>query len=74
MQTISFGMDKQWDPAIYSTGNYIYLVTCDGTWWRIMGEKECIYVRVWERETGSLCCTEEIYRTLWTNYNGINKN
>ena len=23
MQTIAFGMDKQWDPGNYSTGNYI---------------------------------------------------
>ena len=52
-----------------STGNSIYPVTCDGTWWRIMWEKEhiymciyiCVCVCVW---LGSLCCTAEIDRTL----------
>ena len=42
------------------TKNQLYLVTYDGAWWRIMWEKECIYVCV----TGSLCCTVEIDRTL----------
>ena len=31
---------------LYGTGNS-YLVTCDRTWWRIMWEKECIYIWVW---------------------------
>ena len=53
MQTTAFGVDKQWDPAVEH--RELYLVTCDGAWWRIMWEKECIYVCV----TGSLCCTEE---------------
>ena len=25
----------------------IYPITCDGTWWRIMWEKECIYMYDW---------------------------
>ena len=24
-----------------------YVVTCDGAWWRIMWEKECVCVCVW---------------------------
>ena len=47
MQTIAFGVDKQWD-ALYSTGNYIELLVMehDGG--------QC------EKKTGSLCCTVEI--------------
>ena len=45
MQTIAFGVDKQWDPAIKL--RELYLVTCDGTWWRIMWEKKiCVCVCV----------------------------
>ena len=60
MQTIAFGMDEHWDPAVQRWE--LYLVTCDGTWWRIMGEKE--YICVCMCMTGSLCCTVEIDRTL----------
>ena len=51
MQTIAFGMDKQWDPAVWH--RELYLVTCDGTWWRIIWEKEfvcvcvCIFLYIW---------------------------
>jgi len=38
----------------------LYLVTWDGAWWRIMWEKECIYVCV----IGSLCCTVENWQTV----------
>ena len=41
MQTIAFGVDKQWDFAVEH--RELYPVTCDGTWWRIMWEKEYIY-------------------------------
>ena len=53
MQTIAFGMGKQWDPDVKHWE--IYLVTYDGAWWGIMWEKECIHVCV----AGSLCCTVE---------------
>ena len=49
MQAIAFGVDKQWK---------LYLITCDGTQWRIMWEKEYICI------PGSLCCTAETDRTL----------
>ena len=42
MQTTAFGMDKQWDPVVLHWE--LYAVTYDGAWWRIMQEKECIYV------------------------------
>ena len=58
MQTIAFGMDKQWDPAVYHWK--LYLVTYDRAWWKIIWIKECIYVCV----TGSLCSMVEIDRTL----------
>ena len=35
-----------------------------------MRENECMYTRM----NGSLCCTVEIDRTLYINYNGKNKN
>ena len=50
------GVDKQWGPAVQH--RELYPITCDGTWWKIMWEKECIYTL-----TGSLCCTAEIDRT-----------
>ena len=53
MQITVFGMDKQRDPALQPWE--LYLVTCDGAWWRLMWEKECTHVCV----IGSLCCTEE---------------
>ena len=58
MQTIAFGVDKQWDPAVLH--RELYLITCDGTWWMIMWEKECKYICI----TGLLCYTAEIDRTL----------
>ena len=45
MPTTAFGMDKKWDPAVEHWE--LYVVTCDGAWWRIMWKKEGIYVRVW---------------------------
>ena len=42
----------------------LYLVTCYGTWWRMMWEKEYIYVCVCVYKTGSLCHTAESNRTL----------
>ena len=61
MQTIAFGVDKQWDAAVWH--RELYLVSSDGIWWRIMWEKECMSICV----TGSLCCTVEIDRTLYVN-------
>ena len=68
MQTIAFGVDKQWDFAVEH--RELYPVTCDGTWWRIMWEKEykymCVYTHTHTNThvRGSLCCTVEIDRTL----------
>ena len=64
MQTIAFGVDKQWDLAVEH--RELYSVTCDGTWWGIMWEEECvcIYVCVYIYITESLGCTAEIDRTL----------
>ena len=63
MQTIAFGVDKQWDPAVQP--RELYLVTY-GTWWRIMWEKNvcvyvcvCVYIYIYIYVTGSLCCTVE---------------
>ena len=42
MQTLVFGMNKQWDPAVEHWE--LYLVIYDGSWWKIMWEKEYIYV------------------------------
>ena len=46
----------------------LYLVTYDGTWWRIMWEKECVYTHTHTHThthtPGSLCCTVEIDRKL----------
>lgn len=42
MQTIAFEVDKQWDHAVQH--RELYLVICDGTWWKIMWEKEYVYV------------------------------
>ena len=53
MQTIAFGMDKQWDATVYH--RELYLITSDGKWYRKMWEKE-LYIHM----TGSLCCTAEI--------------
>ena len=51
MQTIVFGMDKQWDPAVQHWE--LCLVTYDGAW--ECERKECIHVCV----NGSPCCTVE---------------
>ena len=49
MQTTTFGVDWQWDPAVKHWE--LCLVTCDKAWeWE---KKECTHVCV----TGSLCCT-----------------
>ena len=73
MQTIAFGVDKQWDPAVEH--RELYLATCDGTWWRIIWEKEYIYyvyvyiymyicIYMYVCVTEALCCTVEIDRTM----------
>ena len=56
MQTIAFGVDKQWDPA--EEHRELYLVTCDAISWRAMWEK--VYMCM----TGSHCCTAKIDRIL----------
>ena len=63
-QTIAFGVDKQWDCAVQHSE--LYLVTCAGTWWRIMWEKEYIYMYMCACVcmTGSPCCTVDIDKTL----------
>ena len=45
MQTIACGMDKQQDPAVEHSE--LYQVTCDGTWWRKMWEKEYIHMYIY---------------------------
>ena len=42
MQTIAFGVEKQWDPAVQHCK--LYLVTYDGAWFY---EKEELYMYVW---------------------------
>ena len=42
MQTIALGVGKQWDHAVKH--KELYLVTCNGTWWRIIWEKGYIYI------------------------------
>ena len=71
MQTIAFGVDKQWDSAVKH--KELYLVICDGIWLRIMW-KECIYVCVCVCVCRSLCCTVENWQNSVNNYNGKNKN
>ena len=46
----------------------LHLVTCDGTWWKIVSGKEYIYMN------GPFCYTVEIDRKLQINYNSKNKN
>ena len=58
MQTIAFGVDKQWDSAVEH--KELYLVTYDGAWWRIMWEKEFVYIYM----IGSFWCAVKIDRTL----------
>ena len=53
---------KKWDTATYH--RELYLVTCDGTWWMIIWEKECIYAYIFIYMTGSICCTVEIDGSL----------
>ena len=53
MKTLAFGVDGQWDSCI--AYGAISLITCDGTWWKIMWEKNaCMYMTV------SLFCTAEL--------------
>ena len=77
MQTITPGMDKQWDPSVWH--RELYLVTCNGTWQKIMWEKEYIYICVYifiyvyiyiyvyifiyMYMTESLCCIAETDRS-----------
>ena len=42
MQTITFRMEKQWDPAVQH--RELCEIACDRTWWKIMWENECMYV------------------------------
>ena len=68
-------MDKQWGPTVQS--RELYPVPWGRTWWKIVWEKECIYVCVciyirvcvYVCMTGSLCCRVEIDITLYINYN-----
>jgi len=39
-------VDWQRDPTVYIAQGTTYLITCDGTWWKIKWEKECIYICV----------------------------
>ena len=68
MQAVAFGVDRQWDAAVWHWE--LYLVTYDTAWWRIMWEKECMFVCV----TGSICCTVENWQNtvnilLWLQSN-----
>ena len=79
MQTIAFGVDKQWDPAVEQ--RELYPVTCDGTWWKIMWEKEyvcvyvCIYIYIYIYDWDWVTL---LHSRNWQNtvnqYNGKNKN
>ena len=46
----ALGVDKQWDPAVQH--RELYLVTCDGTWWRIIWEKR-IYIYIYDWVTAA---------------------
>ena len=63
MQTIALGVDKQWGPAVQH--KELYPITWDGTWWRIMWEKESgyIYIYIYICLTGSLYHTAETKST-----------
>ena len=39
---ITFRMDKQWGPIVQHRG--LYPISWGRTWWKIVWEKECIYV------------------------------
>ena len=58
MQTIAFGVDKQWGPAVEH--RELYSVTCSGTWWKIKWEKEYI--------TGSLYKNWQPYKLTIIKY------
>ena len=60
MQTVTFGMDKQWGPTVYH--RELYPVSCVKTWWKIVWEKRMDICM-----TGSLCCTAEIDMTSYNN-------
>ena len=66
---LAFVVDGQWDPAVEH--RELYPVTCDGSGWKIMWEKECIHTHTHTHTyiSGSLFCTEDIDRTLKINYN-----
>ena len=53
-----YRMDKQWDPAVYSTGKYIQqpVIYHNGKEYK----KECIYICI----TELLCCAAENNTTL----------
>ena len=51
MHTIAFGVDKQWDLAVYY--RELYLVTHDGTWWKIMWEKEHTHTHTHTHDLGN---------------------
>ena len=44
MPTIPFGLNKQWGPSVQH--RELYPITCDGTWWKIIWGKECVYIDV----------------------------
>ena len=57
-------MDKQWGPAVCSTGNSIQSLGLehDG-WWGIIGEKDThtnTHTHTHTHTTRSFCCTAEI--------------
>ena len=42
MQTMTFRMNKQWGPTIQH--RELYPISWERLWWKIIEEKECIYV------------------------------
>ena len=42
MQIMAFRMDKQWGPAVQHSK--LYPISWARTWWKIIWDKECIYV------------------------------
>ena len=64
MQTVAFGVDKQWAP-VHSTGNYVNSRVTE----RDNARKKNAYLYVW---LGHRAVQQKVDRTLETSYDGKN--